>query len=226
MYKYYKLSNRFGVNIRQFAKNPLKYFLKSKPDSKMLRQSGVNPMLFDLGLKKKYLRDANRIKRKIREIENNFKLVLIVEYFDESLIVLKDMMCWDFMDIAYFTVNARTEDEIEELSQESKDNLTAWNEGDMLLYNHFNKSLWKKIEEFGFERMKSELEIFHLLIDRLKEICLNGDKHIHGGKTKILKYEAKRMPSSEDNYLCKSLTRKPQEYLEVLRKKMKRMYRI
>ncbi|KAJ8034959.1 hypothetical protein HOLleu_22010 [Holothuria leucospilota] len=33
MYRYYSLSNHFGVNIRQFAKSPLKYFLKSKSDS-------------------------------------------------------------------------------------------------------------------------------------------------------------------------------------------------
>ncbi|KAJ8034963.1 hypothetical protein HOLleu_22018 [Holothuria leucospilota] len=37
IYKYYSLSNRFGVNIRQFAKSPLKYFLKSKSDSKKVK---------------------------------------------------------------------------------------------------------------------------------------------------------------------------------------------
>ncbi|KAJ8034958.1 Galactosylceramide sulfotransferase [Holothuria leucospilota] len=83
------------------------------------------------------------MKKKIREIENNFNIVLIVEHFDESLVLLKDLLafCWEIIDVAYFTVNARIENEVEELSQETKGNLTAWNEGDMMLYNHFNKTL-------------------------------------------------------------------------------------
>ncbi|KAJ8034961.1 Galactosylceramide sulfotransferase [Holothuria leucospilota] len=64
-------------------------------------------------------------------------------------------MCWEFMDTGYFTANARIKQV--ELSQETNDNLTAWNEGDMMLYNQFNKSLWRKMEESGFERMKLKL---------------------------------------------------------------------
>lgn len=215
MYKCYKLSNRFGVNIRQFAKSPLKYFLKRQSDSKRLRQSGVNPFFFYLGLKKKHLRAANRIKRKIREIANNFNLVLIFEHFDQPLILL--MLWWEFMDVAYFTVNARIEDEVEELWQETKGNLTAWNKGDMMLYNHFNKTLFKKC---WISFWKDEIRFRNIpRSDWSIEGNLFEWRQTHTRwKNKDIAYEAKRMPSSEDNYLCKSLTWKPQEHLEDLRK--------
>lgn len=82
------------------------------------------------------------MKRKIREIANNFNLVLIVEHFDQPLLLL--ILSCEFMDIAHFTVNARIEDETEELSQETKSNLTASNKGNVLLYTIILTKLFGK----------------------------------------------------------------------------------
>lgn len=34
-----------------------------------------------------------------------------------------------------------------------------WNNLDVKLYDHFNKTLWKRINDFGLDRMKAEIEI-------------------------------------------------------------------
>nr|XP_054757334.1 galactose-3-O-sulfotransferase 3-like [Lytechinus pictus] len=49
------------------------------------------------------------VSRMIRRLDRIIDLVLIAEYFDESLVILQRLMCWDFKDIVYITQNAREE---------------------------------------------------------------------------------------------------------------------
>ena len=65
-------------------------------------------MLWDLGLNE--LDDIQMVTKKIEEIENNFDLVMIVEKFEESLILMKDELCWDTTDITSLKLNGRIED--------------------------------------------------------------------------------------------------------------------
>lgn len=226
MYKYYKFSDRFHTSIIKFASNPSKFYRRSHLRTQRRRQSGVNPMLFDLGLRKEYLQDNIRIKRQIKLIDENFGLVLISEFFDQSLILLKDLLCWRLEDVAYFVVNARKESQVVQLSDEVKSNLTRWNEGDLLLYQHFNKTLWKKIYNYGYEKLQTEVEELRDIMASYKDLCLDksSKRFEHGGKTLVVNYRAKSVSASaSDDSLCKSLTYKPLVYLSKLRKKMKFM---
>lgn len=58
-------------------------------------------MSFDLGLDHKSVSDEEEIEEFIKMTEKEFDLVLIAEYFDESLVLMKRMLCWDFEDIIY-----------------------------------------------------------------------------------------------------------------------------
>ena len=53
-------------------------------------------MLWDFGLNRDQFDNEKRVQRKIREIRTTFDLVMITERFDESKILLKDLLCWDF----------------------------------------------------------------------------------------------------------------------------------
>ena len=43
-----------------------------------------------------------------RELDSQFDLVLILERFDESLVVLQDLICWPTEDLVYLKQNERT----------------------------------------------------------------------------------------------------------------------
>ena len=43
-----------------------------------------------------------------RELDAQFDLVMILERFDESLVLLQDLMCWPTEDIVYLKQNERT----------------------------------------------------------------------------------------------------------------------
>jgi len=48
-----------------------------------------NPSMYDLGLDPKYVENRNAVMGYINYIEEKFYLVLINEYYDESLILLR-----------------------------------------------------------------------------------------------------------------------------------------
>ena len=64
--------------------------------------------IFDLGLQHKYYNDPLMIKKHIEDLAEKIDLVLIMEYFDESLVLLKRELCWDLDDVIYFKLNQRS----------------------------------------------------------------------------------------------------------------------
>ena len=78
------------------------------------------------------------IAAKIDEIDRRFALIMITEYMDESLVLLRQLLCWDWDDIVVFRVNARkSQYKTVSLPDELKEKIRAWNAADHLLYQHF-----------------------------------------------------------------------------------------
>ena len=50
------------------------------------------------------------IERHINDLAEKIDLVLIMEYFDESLVLLKRELCWDLDDVVYFKLNQRSQE--------------------------------------------------------------------------------------------------------------------
>nr|XP_006818901.1 PREDICTED: galactosylceramide sulfotransferase-like [Saccoglossus kowalevskii] len=97
-FTYFRIGGRYGLKgsnaLEQFLMNPDGYF-KSNSNKGRVK----NPMLYDLGFDPENMYSMDKIDKKIQEIDSIFKIVLISEYFEESLILLKEIMCWDMEDI-------------------------------------------------------------------------------------------------------------------------------
>ena len=76
------------------------------------QEIGPNQLLWDLGVDAEKMYDHNVVENKIKEMEDHFHLVMILEHFDESLILMKDILCWDTQDITNLKLNARKVDEV------------------------------------------------------------------------------------------------------------------
>ena len=101
-YVYMGLENSYKMNINEYAEKIIlkKDFPLRKPFSWFDR----NELLWDLGMEVGKMQDKKSLREKIEFYEKEFDLVLIAERFDESLIVLKDELCWDFEDVMYLKV--------------------------------------------------------------------------------------------------------------------------
>ncbi|XP_002734396.1 galactosylceramide sulfotransferase-like [Saccoglossus kowalevskii] len=106
---------------------------------------------------------------RLLEMEKEFDLVMITEYMDESLVLLKKMMCWTFDDIIY---RSQKVSEIQrppmtkEMGQVIGERLSL----DTRVYEHFNQSLWRKIQNYDGD-FYTDLSIFRMKLSESAEKC-------------------------------------------------------
>ena len=218
IFNYTQIGTVFG-----FGTDPsesLKAFLKNGIGFNILRKSGSsvlarNPQMFDLGLDFKFYQDAKAIKEYVEFLEEEFDLVLIADYFDESVVLMKRLLCWELDDVLFVKTNERLDkDKATEISDDTKENIKRWNKADVLLYEHFNQTLWQRIEREGkdfyddltnFRRMKQELKS-KCFEDKPSKQLMYGNKYAKGftlmsDLSSDLIQKCERMTRTEDNYL-------------------------
>jgi len=97
---YYKLDGNYKMTLHQFASATENVTRRRKNQA-----LGPNQLLWDLGVDDIYNDEA--VTEKIKEMEDKFHLVMIMENFEESLILMKQRLCWDNEDITNLKLNAR-----------------------------------------------------------------------------------------------------------------------
>ncbi|XP_071807058.1 galactosylceramide sulfotransferase-like [Asterias amurensis] len=217
-YSYYKMERRMKCSLETFAASPKSFYNYEKERNS--RHSSLNPMLYDLGLDILAMNDPVKVQNWIHYIDDAFDLVLIAEYLKESLILLKEMMCWSFDDIIYFTSNARSGMLIKQLSNATTNNLLNWLDGDVRLYRHFNTTLWNKIRQYGVDRMAADVAELDRRNEKLSQRCVKGKTKVSemGGNTIIERYILR--PEAARDITCKRITYSAYSYLTSLRHKM------
>ena len=97
---------------------------------------------------------------------------MITEYILESLILLKHDLALTYEEVSSLRTNVAMNKE-PKLREEFKPSLHEWQFADVALYNYFNQTLWKKIEEFGYARMQEEVEILRHTNKQNNEECVD-----------------------------------------------------
>nr|XP_014333715.1 PREDICTED: galactosylceramide sulfotransferase [Bos mutus] len=95
----WKLSGR--DKLAEFLQDPDRYYDPRGYNAHYLR----NLLFFDLGYDSDLDPSSPQVQEHILEVERHFHLVLLQEYFDESLVLLKDLLCWELEDVLYFKLN-------------------------------------------------------------------------------------------------------------------------
>ena len=227
LYRFFKLRNHSNP-LEVFLGNPRGYLanltrtVKPFPESMHLVRNG---MFFDLGLSP-FMQDKDSdIRDAIKNIESEFALVLIMGYFDESLVLLKREFCWDLDDVIYIKQNARkpgNDTSKRVLSAQLKDKIRDWNRADVLLYEHFNKTFWEKIKQHGpdFHKDLAELkrknrEMYNDCVspEEVTEIAFRLTGKIQG-------FKLNEGVSAFNKYLCQKMLTNEIDYINYFRKKL------
>ena len=66
---------------------------------------GANLLLWDLGVDDVY--DEYAVDAKIAQVDKTFHLVMIMEHFEESIILMKELLCWNYLDVTNLKLNSR-----------------------------------------------------------------------------------------------------------------------
>ena len=198
--------------------NPIEYFMK-KPEQFFKKKFTAwywsqNAQLYDLGLDHFYHNDTFTLGYKIKQFDFEFDLVLITEYFDESLLLLRKLMCWEWEDILYLPKGIRSNSHRQKLSPELRRKIQAWNGADARLHEHFNKTLWRKIHEYGPE-FDADLAFFRSKRERLKDQCIAVNS-----TNKRDQREVKTMLKKDADVLCHRVYQDDVMYTRMIRQRM------
>ncbi|XP_051682471.2 galactosylceramide sulfotransferase isoform X1 [Oryctolagus cuniculus] len=217
----WKLSG--GDKLAEFLRDPERYYDPGGYNAHYLR----NLLFFDLGYDSSLDPRSPQVQEHILEVERRFHLVLLQEYFDESLVLLKELLCWELEDVLYFKLNARRDSPVPRLSGELYRRATAWNMLDARLYRHFNASFWRKVEAFGRERMAREVAALRCANERMRRICIDGGQPVDAaaiqdeamqpwqplGAKSILGYNLKKSIGPRHAQLCRRMLTPEIQYL-------------
>lgn len=159
-------------SLEAFLDHPWSYYRPEEKDSMYAR----NTLTFDIGGDKdRPLADAVKYARRFAaEVERTFSLVMIAEYFDESLVLLRRLLSWDLEDVLYVKLNMRTPSSKSSLSSELMGKIRVWNTLDTILYDHFNSSLWRQLNALGLACVEREVQLLRRARDQLVRGCFDG----------------------------------------------------
>merc|ERR1712223_496160 len=217
LWGYLQLSTKYGgISLEDYALSD-----KTGRNKDRIGNSGFgrNQMLWDFGLDEKHFENVTAIKSKIEEIDSTFALVLLTEKFDESMILLKDLLCWDYRDMTSLKLNAHDSSSKSKLSTKARNILKKWMWADYMLYDHFKEKFEDEILAFGSEKMKHELEILRHSNQEIQNQCvakqvsneeLNPEDRLHGHG--VLGYKI-----NNENKDCVFMAMKEIKFLNILR---------
>ncbi|XP_072515474.1 galactosylceramide sulfotransferase [Salminus brasiliensis] len=200
--------------LSAFLNEPESYFTPDRFNSFYLR----NLQLFDLGHDNTLEPEDVAMNEAIRAVSEHFQLVLMAEHFEESLILLKEALCWQMDDLLYFKLNARRGASVSQLTPELQAKARAWNGADWKLYRHFNATLWARVDAYGRKRMERDVRELRRRNMEMSAICIDGGTAVEEGD---IRDESMKpwQPLGENSILGYNLrTDIDQEYIELCRK--------
>uniref|UniRef100_UPI00398EB434 galactose-3-O-sulfotransferase 2-like isoform X1 n=1 Tax=Pristiophorus japonicus TaxID=55135 RepID=UPI00398EB434 len=231
-FTYYKGSSmafKKVESLEQFLSEPWRYYSPRDRGNQYAR----NLMWFDFGFDHNANDTRDYVELVLQEITSTFHLVLLAEYFDESMILLKEALCWDFSDVVSFRLNFRSNVTVGRLSDRMVGQARAWNSLDWRLYRHFNRTFWQRVERYGLQRMRSDVLVLRSQRQALTELCLLGsspveasqiqDKNIKPfqyGRARIMGYNLKPHLGNSTREKCLRMVMPELQYKDLLDAKL------
>lgn len=171
------------------SSNPLYQFLRrlDKYKSEVTTMYTLrNGMSFDLGLDPEDFENTEVIRSFISSVEKDFDLVLLLEYFDESLVLLKRHLCWSLQDVLYLKHNARLQSfKKHHIPKQFRNVFLEWNEADVFLYHYFNQTFWEKVDSQG-ENFWYEVNLLRKKSLAMRKECLVPGEHRDSHKSRTV----------------------------------------
>ena len=126
----------------KFGIRPNNIYIKTRINTldfknSLLQAYYKHTILWDFGVNIPDHDNLEFINDKIREIDETFDLILMVENFQESMVLLKHEICWNYEDLASLRLNSHVDKTKSKIDQSAKEKLKEWLKTSYLFYDHF-----------------------------------------------------------------------------------------
>ena len=173
-----------------FLSNPEKYDkpLNASLYNPIARQNGLmtsftkSRMAFEFGfdVERGYI-DPAYVREYTEYLGNTFKHVIITEYYDESLLMLRRKLCWDYSDIIYLPLRRQNYSEKQTTPSDYGvlyENHRKWAKLDYGLYEFFLERHQQEKRQLG-SALTVELAYFRSLLSNITDFCHAVCKLVH-----------------------------------------------
>ena len=195
---YYTQTEMYIPYLRSVPGNKVQNLIRNTSDyDPELFSYSRNVMARDLGFPATEI--SGLLDRHLKLLERKLKLVMLVEYFEESLVLLKRYLNWDLKDILYipnnvfgkgYTVLNLTASDIELFNERNK--------LDVVIYNYFYARFWKQFSAEG-EDIHGEVVHYKNVLKKLTTFCKNNYKPPKKGKIPPTKEESPILESVDES---------------------------
>ncbi|XP_069134763.1 galactose-3-O-sulfotransferase 2-like [Argopecten irradians] len=158
--------------------NPVRSFLENAQKSSMAKPTAFNTQSRDLGFPANLLSssyDKVRFIDYLHQLDNEIDLVMVVERFDESLILMRRLLNWDLKDIVTGNLNSRAMPSRFHFSPTEEQIFKKIVHYDYALYDFFNKKLEENIAQAP--DFHEELIYFRQLKRKYCSFCLMNQRN-------------------------------------------------
>ncbi|XP_006825848.1 galactosylceramide sulfotransferase-like [Saccoglossus kowalevskii] len=189
IFGYFKFDKYFKIERNNTSDDPFETFLSNSDEyfrnvkDSYFKTLLRNRQMFDVGLELKNYNNESLVDNVIQQASNEFDLVMIAEYFDESLVLLKNLLSWDFEDILYLEKNKRNNNLRFQIDSRKRQRILEINEADYKLYQHFNKTFWNKVEAYG-DGFHEDVATFRGMLQKMRTGCVDEGKFVIDNKNR------------------------------------------
>ena len=157
---------------------------------------------------------TDQVKNTIAQLDQVYDLVLIQDYFEESLILLRDLLCWTNEDIMVFTINKRKRTQVEKLDNLNSillNNLKLLQFADVMLYDYFLAKHKQAVVKYGTRKMANEVIKYKTQRDFYLKTCVAETTNELNHEKFPSKYFERRdlngyLPKKKASLFCQQLT--------------------
>lgn len=172
LFSFMELNTAYGKNLKDLISS-ISNNSSAKYDG--IRKDGFlgrNQMAYEMGLSPFLFDNHQAVEQLIDKLGKEFHLVLIKERMEESLILLRHLLCLSMEDITSVALNARKAEHVVKLTSEERQVLRSWLAADEKIYRHFTKVFETRVAEFGASRMEEELRLHRVANGKFKNRCM------------------------------------------------------
>ena len=181
---------------------------------------GANQMLRDFGVHYNDVFKKHIVMAKIQEIEKTFQLIMVAERYQDSIVLMKNELCWTYQDVVGFPLNSKDPTKKSKLSDEARKRLKQYLWPDYLLYNHFKKIFNEKFKLLDPDVVAWQKSMLENTTEKVKQECIGkkissslveGEEKIFG--VDMIQYQSKDGAKP----FCKYYTLKEDLFIDHLR---------
>ena len=137
-----------------------------------------NSVMFNTGLSLTLQKNETAVMQHVQKLDRELDLMMVMEHFHESLVLLKRRACLSLRDIVFLKTNSRRNYNVHKITARDVEELKSWQMADHVAYDHFYAKFWAEVgkEGDGFYREVAHFKEIVMLVSNV----LLGHMHPNG----------------------------------------------